>query len=173
MKVIRAKQYGFTLTELTIATLVLMFGVVAVMQLVPAAMQANLRNRYDTTTVVLAQRELDQMITQPLSAANFTDADGRVIALGDATLPNVLVGSPVIVVGNLVRVDFTAAAVANYNFTAVDPNDPSATPYEVRWAVITNAVAGNVVSKRYIVGAWRPDRTHAALPVTIEGSVLR
>jgi Tfp pilus assembly protein PilV len=173
MKVIRAKQCGFTLTELTIAMLVLMFGVVAVMQLVPAAMQANLRNRYDTTTVVLAQRELDQMVTQPLSAANFTDADGRVIALGDATQPNVLVGSPVIVVGNLVRVDFTAAAVANYNFTAVDPDDASATPYEVRWAVITNAVAGSVVSKRYIVGAWQPDRTHAAPPVTIEASVLR
>jgi Tfp pilus assembly protein PilV len=173
MKVIRAKQCGFTLTELTIAMLVLMFGVVAVMQLVPAAMQANLRNRYDTTTVVLAQRELDQMVTQPLSAANFTDADGRVITLGDATQPNVLVGSPVIVVGNLVRVDFTAAAVANYNFTAVDPDDASATPYEVRWAVITNAVAGSVVSKRYIVGAWRPDRTHAAPPVTIEASVLR
>jgi Tfp pilus assembly protein PilV len=173
MRVIRAKQCGFTLTELTIATLVLMFGVVAVMQLVPAAMQANLRNRYDTTTVVLAQRELDQMITQPLSAANFTDADGRVIALGDATQPNVLVGSSVIVVGNLVRVDFTAAAVANYHFTAVDPNDASATPYEIRWAVITKAVAGNVVSKRYIVGAWRPDRTHPTPPVTIEGSVLR
>jgi len=173
MKVIRAKQCGFTLTELTIAMLVLMFGVVAVMQLVPAAMQANLRNRYDTTTVVLAQRELDQMVTQPLSAANFTDADGRVIALGHATQPNVLVGSPVIVVGNLVRVDFTAAAVANYNFTAVDPDDASATPYEVRWAVITNTVAGSVVSKRYIVGAWRPDPTHAAPPVTIEASVLR
>jgi hypothetical protein len=84
-----------------------------------------------------------------------------------------LVGSPVIVVGNLVRVDFTAAAVANYNFTAVDPNDASATPYEVRWAVITNAGGGNVISKRYIVGAWRRDPAQTAPPVTVEGWVQK
>ncbi|HJY87252.1 MAG TPA: hypothetical protein VKE24_10490 [Candidatus Acidoferrales bacterium] len=173
MKVIRARQCGFTLAELTIATLVLMFGVVAVMQLVPPAMQANLRHVHDTTAVVLAQRELDQMIAQPLSAENFTDADGRVIALGDATQPNVLVGSPAIVAGNQVRVDFTAEAVANYNFTTPDPNDASATPYEVRWAVITNTEAGHVVSKRCIVGARRRDLTQTAPPTTVEGWVWR
>ncbi len=161
---------GFTLIELAIATMVLMFGVVAVMQLVPAAMQSNLRNRYDTTAVVLAQRELDQMITQPLSSLQFTDADGRVVALGDPTQVNQVVGGPV-QVGNTARINFNPAAVPNYNFVAVDPNDASGTAYEVRWAVITNAVGGTVVSKRFIVGAWRRDPTQIAPPVTVEGLV--
>lgn len=164
-----AAQGGFTLIELAIATLVLMFGVVAVMQLVPAAMQSNLRNRYDTTATVIAQRELDQMITQLLSSLQFTDADGRAIALGDPTQPNVVVGGPVQVVGTTARIDFINPAVANYNFTTVDPNDASGTRYEVRWAVITNAVGGTVVSKRFIVGAWRRDPSQATLPVTVEG----
>ena len=162
---------GFTLIELAIATVVLMVGVVAVMQLVPAAMRSNLRNRYDTTATVLAQRELDQMITQPLTALQFTDADGRSVALGNPAQPGVVVGGPVVLVGTTVRVDFNPPAVANYNFIAVDPNDASATPYEVRWAVITNAVNGLVVSRRFIVGAWRRDPRQTAPPVAVDGMV--
>jgi len=164
-------QRGFTLIELAIATMVLMVGVVAVMQLVPAAMQSNLRNRYDTTAVVLAQRELDQMITQPLSSLQFTDADGRVIALGNPAQVNQVVGGPVQAVGNMARINFNPPAVANYNFVAVDANDASGTQFEVRWAVITNAVGGTVVSKRFIVGAWRRDPRQTAPPVTVEGVV--
>jgi type II secretory pathway pseudopilin PulG len=166
-----AVQRGFTLIELAIATMVLIVGVVAVMQLVPAAMQSNLRNRYDTTATVLAQRQLDQMITQPLGSLQFTDADGRVIALGDPTKVNQVVGGPVQAVGSTARINFNAPAVASYNFVAVDPNDASGTPYEVRWAVITNTVGGTVVSKRFIVGAWRRDPRQTAPPVTVEGLV--
>jgi len=167
----RVLQRGFTLIELTIATVVLLAGVVAAMHLVPATMQANLRNPYDTTATVLAQRELGQMITQPLTSLQFTDADGRTVALGNPTQSGAVVGGPVVLVGTTVRVDFNSPAVANYNFTAVDPNHASATPYEVRWAVITNAVNGVVVSKRFLVGAWRRDPRQTAPPVTVEGQV--
>src|ERR1700751_2410615 len=76
-----SQQRGFTLVELAIATVVFLIGVVAVMQLVPAALQSNLNNRVDTTSVVIAQRELDQMAKQPFSSASFTDVDGNVCNL--------------------------------------------------------------------------------------------
>ena len=169
----RWTERGFTLTELTIATLVLLVGSVAVMQLVPAAMQSNLRNRYDTTATVIAQRELDQMITQSLTSTSFVDADGRTIALGNVASVNQVVGGPVVAVGNTARIDFNGAAVANYNFTYTDLNDPGRTPYEVRWAVITNAVGGVPISKRFIVGAWKRDPRQTAPPVTVEGWVQK
>ena len=174
----RWTERGFTLTELTIATLVLLVGSVAVMQLVPAAMQSNLRNRYDTTATVIAQRVLDQMITQPLTSTSFDDMDAygnkiATIALGDATQVNQIVGGPVVTVGSTARIDFNGPAVANYNFIYTDLNDPGRTPYEVRWAVITDAVGGVPISKRFIVGAWKRDPRQTAPPVTVEGWVQK
>jgi Tfp pilus assembly protein PilV len=52
--------------ELMIAIVMLLIGVVAVAQLVPNAMQSNFRNRYDSTGLILAQRQLEQMMN-PLS----------------------------------------------------------------------------------------------------------
>ncbi len=169
----RWTERGFTLIELTIATLVLLVGCVAVMQLVPAAMQSNLRNRFDTTATVIAQRELDQMITQSLTATSFVDADGRTIALGNVASVNQVVGGPVVTGGSTARINFNGAAVANYNFTYSDPNDAARVQYEVRWAVITNAVGGVPISKRFIVGAWRRDPRQTAPPVTVEGWVQK
>lgn len=166
-------QRGFTLIELAIATVVLMVGVIAVMQLVPAAMQSNLYNRYDSTAVVIAQRELDQMITQPLTSSQFTDADNRVIQLGNSATPNVVVGGPVQMVGNTARISFTAAAVPSYNYLYSDTNDPAQPVYEVRWAVITTTSGATVVAKRFFVGAWRRNATQVMPPVTIEAWVQR
>ncbi len=167
------RQQGFTLIELAIAILVLLLGVVMVMQLVPAAMQSNLYNRYDSTAVVIAQRELDQMMTQPVWALQFTDADGRVIQLGNPGTPNTVVGGPVQMVGNAARIDFSAAAVPNYNFLYVDLNDPTQPNYEIRWAVITTVSGSQVVSKRFIVGVWKRNATQVMPPVTIEAWVQR
>ena len=171
--VTRPRQRGFSLLEMLIATVVLLVGVVAVMQLVPAAMQSNLNNRYDSTAVVIAQRELDQMINRPLTDLQFTDSDGRVIQLGDPLTPNVVVGGPVQMVGNTVRINFTAAAVPNYNFLYQDLNDPTRPTYEVRWAVVTGAQGATVVSKRFIVGAWKREQTRVSPPVTIDAWVQR
>jgi prepilin-type N-terminal cleavage/methylation domain-containing protein len=149
-----SQQRGFTLVELAIATVVLLVGVAAVMQLVPAALQSNLNNRVDTTSVVVVQRELDQMAKQPFSSASFTDVDGNVCNLGNAATPNVVVGSPVTQYGDFVRIDFTQTQVAGYNFQGADPLNPVEGGYDVRWAVITSVNAtGTAVSKRFIVGA--------------------
>lgn len=162
-------QRGFTLVELAIATVVLLVGVVAVMQLVPNAMQSNLRNRYDSSAVVIAQRLLDQMMSQPLSATQFTDADGRVIELGGVAAP--FVGGPVQNVQNMARLNFNAPVQNNCGFTYVDLNDPTRPTYEVRWAVISTVSGGQVVAKRYIAGAWKREGRQVYPPVTVEGWV--
>src|SRR5690242_11815427 len=95
----RRKQGGFTLLELAVATLILMVGIAGVVQLVPASQQSNLNNRVDTTAMVFAQREMDQIINQPLTSATFTDSDGQVINLGSQTVDNTLFGNPVIMQG--------------------------------------------------------------------------
>jgi prepilin-type N-terminal cleavage/methylation domain-containing protein len=167
-ELMRTGEHGFTLIELLIATAVLLVGVVGVAQLVPLSVRSNFNNRYDTAAVVIAQRELDQMVYQGLQSTTFTDADGRVCNLGSITTSNVVNGNPVIMVGNQVAVNFNAAAVAGYNYTFTDPNDAIGIPYEVRWAVISNVVVTKVVSKRYILGAWKREPGRLMGPVTLD-----
>jgi len=178
-----ARERGFTLVELTVAIGVLLVGIVAVAQLIPISIQSNMRNRYDSTAVVMAERLLNQMVNQPLTATQFIDTydNNRVIMLGSVAA-NGLVGNPITIVSsappagplNLVRVDFTAAAVANYNFTAADPNAAvPAIAYEVRWSVITNMQGTVVVSKRFLVGVWKRDPRSVTPPVTVEAWVQR
>jgi type II secretory pathway pseudopilin PulG len=170
------QQRGFTLIELAIATLVLMVGVIAVMQLVPAAMRSNLSNRQDTTAVVLAQRLLDQMITQPLDTVtfNFVEPNGALIAVISTGNPATgTFGCPIQAVGGRARIDFNAPAVGGFNFQYIDPNDPLRASYEFRWAVVVDAPAGLVQSKRYLVGVRRMDLRNPLPPVTVEGWVQR
>src|SRR5713101_419496 len=169
----RRPESGFSMIEMAVATAVLLFGVVMLAELVPASLQLNMSNRFDSTSVVIAQRELDQMIDQPITATQFTDADGRVILLGNAATPNVVVGGPVVMVGNSARVNFTPADVANYNFNFVDPNDPVRPTYEVRWAVITQVQTGTIISKRILVGVYNRNNTALLPSVTVEAWVQK
>ena len=169
---ISGRQRGFTLIELMIAMAILMFGIVAVAQMIPLSIQSNMRNRYDSTAVVLAERLLNQMINQPLTATQFTDVDGRVIQLGSVVATG-LVGTPIQIVGTTVRVSFAGGATANYGFTYADPNAAIAIPYEVRWTVISNVEGATVVSKRFLVGVWKRDPRGVTVPVTVEATVQR
>ena len=162
-------QRGFTLVELLIATVVFIVGVVAVFQVVPAATQSNLQTRVDTSAVVIAQREMDQMANQPISNANFTDADGNVCNLGNSATPNVVVGSPLAQVGDFVKIDFSKTIVAGYNFQFTNPQNTSDGTYDVRWAVITQVNGtGAVASKRFIVGAQRRVGPQVLPPVSLD-----
>ena len=58
---------GFTMIELLIAIVILLIGVVAVAQLVPNAIRSDFRNRYDSTALILAQQQMEQMVEQNLT----------------------------------------------------------------------------------------------------------
>src|SRR5580700_6949781 len=136
----RRNQRGFTLTEVLIAIVILLVGIVAVAQLVPASIGSNSANRNDSSALVFAQREMDQFLLQPLINTAFIesiDTQTFTCNLGDPTHPNVVVGSPVVVFYNQLVIDFSQSPVTNYNFTYSDPNDPFGVVYDVRWAVYT------------------------------------
>jgi prepilin-type N-terminal cleavage/methylation domain-containing protein len=150
------RSRGFSLIEVLIATVILLIGLVGVAQLVPASILINQKGRLDSTSLVFAQRELDQMLAQPLAATSFLEANGALCAsscnLGDATTPGVAVGSPIVFIYNRPLIDFTAAPVDNYSFTYTDPNDPFGVTYDVRWAVVTTVNGPSITGKRFFVG---------------------
>src|SRR5271168_5638055 len=91
-------QRGFTITEVLIAIVIMLVGIVAVAQLVPASIGSNSANRNDSSALVFAQREMNQFLLQPLnmsiSPPAFIDAEGNTCNLGDPTQPsNTPVGS--------------------------------------------------------------------------------
>ena len=165
------RQAGFTLAELMISAMLFLVGLVAVAELVPAALNINLGNRNDSSSLTYAQRELIQFLDQPLTSNSFFDADGNVCVLGDPSQPNAIVGSPL--VANSVLIDYAAAPIPGYSLTYVDPNDPSGTTYDIRWAVITNVQGATTVSKRFIVGAWRRGGNGFAPPVTMDSWAMK
>ena len=172
----RNSQAGFTLVETMVSSVLFLIGLVAVAQLVPATLRMNLLNRNDSSALTYAQRELAQMLAQPLTKTppQFTDADGNICQLGNPAAPNTVVGSPLVSGSSVPMIDYTSAPVPGYSITSyVDPNDPSGTTYDIRWAVITVAQSGTVVSKRFILGAWRRGGNGFAPPVTIDSWVQK
>lgn len=156
------------------ATFILLIGLVAVGQLVPASILMNNRNRTDTSSLVFAQRELDQMLLQSINLPSFTDDENNFCALGDSAQPNVVVGARILSVSNQPFVDFSAGKVADYSFTYQDPNDPGGTFYDVRWAVITSVNnTGTISSKRFILGVRQQGGNGFFQPVTLDTMVER
>jgi prepilin-type N-terminal cleavage/methylation domain-containing protein len=169
---VRRTQRGFTLVEVLIAIVILLVGIVAVAQLVPASISSNSVNRNDSSALVFAQREMDQFLGQPLNMSivppAFIDAEGNTCYLGNPTQPNVMVGSPVVVYYNQLIIDFGQSAAANYSFTYHDPNDPSGVVYDVRWAVYTTMNGNSVASKRFILGARKKSGNGIYNPVSLD-----
>jgi len=166
----RHLQAGFSLLEMMLATVILLVGLVAVAQLVPASMLLNSHNRSDSSALVFAQRELDQFVDQPLSTATFNDALGNTCNLGLASSPNTIQGNPVVVINNQTVIDFSAAPQPGYSFDYPDPTDPNRTSYDVRWAVILTTTGSVVASKRIILGI-RPNGDVYFQPVTVDTMV--
>lgn len=167
-------QRGFTIAEVLVATVVLLAGIVATAQLIPVAVTANNANRRDSTALVIAQREMDQLLEQPMGSPQFTDALGNVCSLGDPTQPGVTVGSPVVVIANRPAINFSAAQVPNYSFNSpVDPEDPYGAQYDVRWAVITGGNGATASSRRFILSARLVGGNTYYLPLTLDAMVQK
>jgi prepilin-type N-terminal cleavage/methylation domain-containing protein len=173
----RRKQSGFTIVEMLIATVVMVVGLVGVAKLMPMSIRLNAGNRDDSTALVFAQRELDDMVDQPISATTFSDPQGVLCPagnncnLGDPTQPRVLIGSPVIMLFNRPNIDFSVAQVAGYSFNYIDPNDPFGLSYDVRWAVITYGNGASATGKRFILGVVRRGGNSPFLPLTLDTMV--
>lgn len=168
-------QRGFTLTEVLIAIVILLVGIVAVAQLVPASINSNSANRNDSSALVFAQREMNQFLLQPLNNTAFIetiDSQTFTCNLGDPTQIGV-VGSGVTSFYNQLVIDFSATPVANYSFTYHDPNDPAEVNYDVRWAVVTTASNGLVNSKRFILGARKKGGNGIYNPVTLDTIIYK
>jgi prepilin-type N-terminal cleavage/methylation domain-containing protein len=175
----RSRQRGFTLTEMLVATIVVIVGLVAVAQLIPTSVLLNSNNRSDGAGLAFAQRVMEAIRSQPMTVNTFTDTQGVVCPLGstcnlgDPTQPQVVVGSPIRIAYNAPLIDFSATPVGGYSFTYADPNDPTGAINDVRWAIITttNTTSGTVTGRRIILGVFRKGMKSVSYPVTIDTMV--
>jgi len=172
----RTRERGFSILEMMFATIILLVGLVAIAQLVPASILMNSRNRTDSSALVFAQRELDQMLDQPLIQASFTDPlgvycypAGNTCNLGSPNPPNQVQGSPVLVINNQALIDFSnPTGIPNWSFTYPDPNDPNGAAYDVRWAVIVTGNGSTISSKRFILGIRQQGGNGYFQPITLD-----
>ena len=169
------RQAGFSLIELMIAIVVLLVGVVAVAKLVPTAIQSNLRSRYDSTGLVLAERQMELMARQTIDVGNpavgahynFTAAlpDGNPlgfyrVGLRPAAGGPMLSAAGAALLPNSTQIDWTQPGGANAligyrNTFTLNEGQAGGTFYETRWAVVTYFANFNgtvrPVAKRIIV----------------------
>jgi len=160
------------------ATVILLVGLVAIAQLVPASILLNYRNRMDSSALVFAQRQLDQMLDQPMTVNFFTDALGNICQLGNPAVTNAAQGSTVTTFNNQTLIVFSSpnpplAPTNGYGFTYQDPTDPSGTTYDVRWAVIITGNGVTASSKRFIVGVRQAGGTGYFQPITLDTMVQK
>ena len=174
----RGGQRGFSILEMMLATIVLLVGLVAIAQLVPASILLNYRNRTDSAALVFAQRQLDQMLDQPLSATSFVDALLNTCQLGVPVAAGTVSvqGSSVVTINNQTLIDFSGATPSpaptnGYGFTYQDPTDPSGTTYDVRWAVIVTGNSSTAFSKRFILGVRQVGGSGYFQPITLDTMV--
>jgi len=162
-----------------LATVMLLVGLVAIAQLVPASLLLNFRNRMDSSALVFAQRQLDQMIDQPITSSSFLDALGNTCQLGNPANPNVIQGpNNVVSINNQTLINFggpvpPAAPTNGYGFTYQDRTDPSGATYDVRWTVIVTGNGSTVDSKRFILGVRQLGGNGYFLPITLDTMVTK
>ncbi len=174
----RGNERGFSILEMMLATIILLVGLVAIAQLVPASILMNYRNRTDSSALVFAQRQLDQMLDQPLTVNSFIDALGNTCQLGNPAVTNSVQGSTVTTLNNQTIIVFSSpnppqAPTNGYGFTHADPTDPSGVTYDVRWAVIITGNGGTASSKRFILGVRQAGGNGYFQPITLDTMVER
>ena len=165
----RGAQSGFSILEMVLASAIMMVGVISVVQLVPTSLQLNANNRLDTMATVIAQRELDEMLSQPVTVNGFADSYGNAISLGGANSP----GAPVVrdPQTGMEQIDFGQNRVSGFSLTYVDPYTNAT--FDLRWAVIPQVNAGRVISRRIIVGCRQTNARQLVLPVNLDTWVQR
>lgn len=131
------QQGGMTLIELMIAMLVLATGIMASMGLIVRAIAGDAWSKQLSNNTVLAQTIVERIMAVP--AQNTVPLTINDCTTTASTVAIVAGGAPLNSNG---EVDFTQAAVANYQmyYTDCDTNGHQAT-YDIRWNV--QAIAGS------------------------------
>lgn len=164
---------GFSLVEVLIATVILLIGLVGIAELVPASILINQKGRLDSTSLVFAQRELDQMLVHPLTDTFFFEGNGATCAafcsLGDGSTG--VQGNGIVWISNRPYIDFSGAPAPNFSFTYWDQNDPFKVTYDVRWAVVATRSGSSITGKRFFVGVRQLNTGTFAPAVTLDASV--
>ena len=128
----------------------------------------------DSAALVFAQRELDQMVDQPLLSATFKDNLGNLCQLGNPATPNAVQGSAMTVSSdNRAIINFGVASTPGYSFIYTDPADPNGATYDVRWAVIVTGNGTTAMSRRFILGVRQVGGKTFSPPVTLDAMVAR
>jgi type II secretory pathway pseudopilin PulG len=91
----RSRTAGFTILEILIATVILLVGIIGVAEMVPRALDMDLRNRDSSSGIMAAQRQLEQMLKLPIDVTSggsptdysFLDNDGNVDYVGALPIP--------------------------------------------------------------------------------------
>jgi len=142
---------GFTVLEVLVATVILLVGIIGVSEMVPQALDSDMRNRDTSSSIMAAQMELEQIIGVPINVNtaasatdySFLDSDGVQINLGALPIPAtaaanaappiaVQSGCPLTAAGSF---DFSVACTAaNYTKIVTPALGPT---FEVRWNVMT------------------------------------
>src|SRR5215813_9571923 len=103
------RMRGFSLVEMLIATLILLVGLVGIAQLVPTSIMINQMGRFNSPSLVCAQSEMDQMLSQPLTSLTFVESNGALCAtaclLGNPATPSIVVSNPILLVNNRTLID--------------------------------------------------------------------
>jgi len=138
-------QAGFSLIELAIAILILIVGITAVAQLIPAAMESNFRNRYDSSGMIYAQRQLELMYSQDIQvgnpAANGTYAFATTLPDGVAATINLGLNSPA---AGCTAPSVNPAIVINCSDAGAQlAIDPSSGNLLINWAQAAGGVPAN------------------------------
>lgn len=157
------------------ATIILLVGLVAIAQLVPATVLLNYRNRNDSSALVFAQRELDEFLAQPFTVTSFTDSLGNTCSLGDPATPNIMLpdNTAATTLYNQAIINFGEPAVPGYSFIYPAAARPEEVAYEVRWAVIVTGNGTTVSSKRFIIGVRQQGGNGYFQPITLDTMVQK
>ena len=142
---LRASQ-GFTLLEVVFAISLLGISVLGLAMTIPVAVQSNNRNRVDAQAALIVQKEVEQMLAQPLSTTSFTDSSGSAITISAGGAP--------LASG---KIDFNQAVVTGYNVTVIGN---SGGYFQLRWNVQSLADG----SKQFTVAAIRLGGMRYMLP---------
>ncbi len=131
--------------ELMIAILILIVGITAVAQLIPAAMESNFRNRYDSSGMIYAQRQLELMTSQDIQVGN-PAANGHyafVTTLPDGVLFPIRLGLNSPAAGCIPPAVTPAIPISCSDVGAAIATDPSSGNLLIDWTQAAGGVAAN------------------------------